>query len=293
MSSPVQQLAKLAINGSQSAPIKTDHHQASFYGEKFATVPPRGTAGIPVQARVNYFELEPLPSTIYMYSLAFVPSRGGELKNSALKKQVVVRILEHSFLKDHVSKIATDYSSWLISGKDLEAESPFQFRSARSGPREAQVTVTFTPDGRDREETFTVEISRIHTITKQKLNAFLDGDDFFDCSTWMNALNIMAQKHALIQSPSPKYVKAGKFNIYPMLASGRNFDCGLHPRSGFYSSIRPVTGKLVMNLHNVSAAFINPQALLDYVRQYFKDFRPESWQSEPQARSHDGRFKVC
>jgi hypothetical protein len=246
--------------------------EVSFYEEQYAS-PATGSVGKPIQARVNYFELKP-PSNneIHVYAFKFQDTAEKEVKNAGVKKQLIHTVMQQAQLARHANLLATDHHSIMISmvnRKEIEGQS-----HVPDAPWSVSLPVAIKQTGETSKKSFRVVVNYAHTCKLDDLRDFVGSKRNSDISQWLTVLNILSKKLATKLQPAPTTVNVGGFKLFPLTKAAPEWPNGLHARNGYYSSVRPVGGKLVLNMHNVSSAFITPQPLIDYVKAQCPNFRP-------------------
>lgn len=101
----------------------------------------------------------------------------------------------------------------------------------------------------------------------------------------MTSLNILARKHG-----TPASVQVGAHKLFPANAQHTDLHHGLHARRGYFNSMRPVERNVVLNMHGVTAAFINEQPLHHYPQAFLPKF--SGYLADAQFRACDGAFKA-
>ena len=207
-----------------------------------------GARGTNVDVWTNYFPMS-LNSkmVIYHYDLQTIqPDVRGKMRN-----QVVRLFLESELMAPYAGKVASDFTSNLISYKKLdlgendEEKVEILYRSEledepSAGARKYVVTITHTR---------TTDIGDVMSyITSRDINHQCP-----DMSSALQVLNILINHHAKSTSG---LTTVGRNKVFPT-GSGEPFTLGrgLCAIRGFYASVRPATARMLMNVNVSHGAF--------------------------------------
>ncbi|CAK1358809.1 unnamed protein product [Cercospora beticola] len=229
----------------------------SVFAENFATNVNAGTDGTSVKARVNYFDVKlPKVEKLYLYSVNITRSdTGGEVKLAGFKKDLIRHLITLPPLSNMRSEFATDYHSNVV------------FLTPQG--RTLTKTVVFAPAAGSQQQTFNVTLSCTHTLAMSDLNEFLHGRRKFDMLPYMTALNILSRSLAAAST-----VKVGRDKFFPAALSSATWSRSLNFRNGFFTSMRPVNGRVILNIHGVACAFVVEQPVHLYASAFNTKFRP-------------------
>ena len=223
---------------------------ASIYDANNMPVRPcYGIQGTNVDVWANYFTMSLNPNVvIYQYDLQSIqPDVKGKKR-----KQVVNLFLQSELMAPYAGQVATDFVSNLISYKKLDLEEN----------DEAKVEILYRTELEDEPtphaKTYTVTIKStgstdiggvVSYITSRDIN-----NQYPDLSSAVQVLNILVNHHA---KSTPGLVAVGSKNVFPITSSTDLFDLGrgLCAIRGFFASVRPATGRMLMNVNVSHGAF--------------------------------------
>lgn len=284
--------------GKESVPVPAFHFQ------EFVKNDQPGKLGVAVTTRVNYFVVTPPKTdTLQVYDIKFAQIAGGrDIKNRGFKKELIQSLLRQPGFAQHAQDWASDYNDSLISlQKDLQPPPTPHFQSmtlrnpaaniSQDSPVVPVYQVTVPAQG-GNPVTFGIQIKLSHKLLKSELRDFVSAKGQLADSEWLNALNVITRKHA-----AQNNVKVGADKFFPQQA-GTSLGSGLNARRGFFSSIRPVTNKIVLNMHGVTTAFIDSGPLytfpsLQYPGEASRNGVPHYSGPPQQSRDFDRRFKMA
>lgn len=257
-------------------PADSGNIPPSLYSETFPKNIVQGTQGAPINARVNYFPVTlPNVDKVFVYEFTITSDSGTitrEIKNAAFKKDLIVELLRQNPPVQPITDLATDYNTTMVFLVDVDPVAP--------------KTVTLPAQGTTAPSSFKVSFERKHILVKAELIRYLNGNnESFDCSIWLTALNILSRNIV-----TPETVKVGRDKFFPLVPEkALPLLHGLHARLGYFTSMRPVDGQIVMNTHAVSGAFIDEQRLIEFPVEFIRGFELTS--SVPQLRALDSKFR--
>lgn len=246
----------------------------SIYAENFAANATPGTDGTSLKARVNFFNVKlPKVEKIYLFSVSITRSdTGAEVKVAGLKKDLIRHLVSLPPLSNLRNEFATDFHSTVV------------FLTPQ--PRTLTKTVVFAPAAGSPEQTFNVTLNGTDALTMSDLDDFLHGRKKLDALPFMTALNILSRNLA-----ASRTVKVGRDKFFPADLGSVTWSNSLNFRNGFFTSMRPVDGRVVLNIHGVSCAFVIEQPVHFYASAHSQKFRPNLAVNE--LRNLDQYFKVC
>lgn len=111
---------------------------------------------------------------------------------------------------------------------------------------------------------------------------YIYGRSRIECPKVVETLNILCQK--LASDPTSSLVRTGKNKYYHKLdyaeeeeakidlrkREGKHWECGLHPRAGYFSSIRLLTNQMMLNVSVTTTAFYNRGPMSNLLEDYFR-----------------------
>ncbi|PPJ52032.1 hypothetical protein CBER1_09824 [Cercospora berteroae] len=230
-------------------PVMAPAKQASLsvYAKRFAPRCAASTEGAPVTLRVNFFAVR-LPEVEHVWHYSIVITRadnGEEVKVAGLKKDLIRDLLSLPFFDERDGQFATDYRSSLI----------FLTRQDQI----IKQTMAFAPVAGSSAQKFNVTLNGKHRLAMSDLDEYLNRREQRDCLVGMTALNVLSRTLA-----APKAVKFGRIKFFPTKMGDVTWAKSLNFRNGFFTSMRPVDGQVVTNIHGVSCAFVVEQQLHHY-----------------------------
>ncbi|KAL1959673.1 hypothetical protein VTO42DRAFT_1259 [Malbranchea cinnamomea] len=228
----------------------------------FPLRPGFGTTGRPVMLRTNYFELAFRGDLhLFKYGVELVTETGKKRDtNPRLLKRIIQLLLEQQFA-DQRGRIATDYKSTLIC-RDRLVEKPSTF------------TVKYREEGQEtfpqNAKTYLLRVTTggnvpvpalLEYLSFQGSNLTIENKDAI-----LQALNIVLGHHPKSQ---PEVVTVGA-NRHYYTKTDERFDLkwGLEALKGYFMSVRPATGRLLLNVQVKHAAFYKPGRLEDAVTAF-------------------------
>jgi hypothetical protein len=263
-----------------------DFHFQKFASNVQQTKPNKDPA---VTTRVNYFNVTlPKDDKIFVYQINFPNTVSGRvIKNRAFKKQLVEGLLQQPGFIQNAQNLATDYNSNLVSLQSFQLpQGSNSAQSAAQSVYSAQTySITVPAQVGTPSQTYGTMITAPQPLLKADLLNFLDGQGQQDHSAWLNGLNILTRNHA-----AQNTVKSGADKFFPLTPYPADLGHGLHPRKGFFTSIRPVQGKVVLNMHGASSGFITSAAVPLFVERYY-GMPIMNIPTDPPMRRLDPRFK--
>ncbi|KAJ7641512.1 argonaute-like protein [Roridomyces roridus] len=215
--------------------------------------PGYGTAGRAITLRANFFPLRVPAGPLFDYTIEIKP----KTDINRLKARIFTLLEESPACRPFLGHIAHDRSQRLIS--------------ARALPQPLDVVVPFCEEGENAPRpgaiVYTVSIKLDKVLDVTELTRHLSGDPSAarnNIQPLISALNLAMQQHAARTG-----VRLGN-NRYFFPASSQSFplSTGIIAFQGFYMSVRPTYGQLMVNVSNCMTAFVQPgmldQALLAF-----------------------------
>jgi eukaryotic translation initiation factor 2C len=216
--------------------------------------PDFGSRGKSTWLRANFFEVK-LPSTpIFLYEVSFDPA----ITINRIKKSVHERLRQHPTIAAFEKQVATDGSQYLVSTKQLNP----QAAATKEGRDKDSLSVEVTED-----KTYKVKIERRAEISPSDMKDYLDGKaSQYDPGQMTQALNILLAKFPRDQR---NIVPVGA-NRFFLVQNGNqelawDIGHGLCARKGFYSSIRPTIGRMLLNVNVCTKVFYQTGSLLSLI----------------------------
>ncbi|KAJ1923919.1 hypothetical protein IWQ60_005556 [Tieghemiomyces parasiticus] len=238
---------------------------------RFAPRPSLGTTGTKVNVEANFYELGAFTTgKIYQYDFQV----DGKVP-PALYRDIFRAVDKYHgptlFKGDHpvFDGHAQVYSASRLAISDrvpfdvyLEEDyAHHQVAPSGGGPKPFQVTFKFAT-----------------TVNMQELRDFIDGKhkDLDRITSCLNALDLAFHQHPASQHVSAK-------NSFYTPEGVRPLSGGIEVWSGLFQSVRPASGRLLLNVDVSSCAFYTPGSLLDRALQYIGLRRPEDLQLGPRS----------
>lgn len=210
--------------------------------------PAYGTRGEQAEVRANYFELNLKPGlTLFKYDIKVAP----EVKGLKLRR-VVKLLLERTTLLQW--RIFTDFKQTLVSRDDILDQT---------------INVAYFPETENEPglepSICHVEIKRTDTlVVRQFLNALSNPrESYAQKEPMLHALNIMLH-HFPNSSGDIAVAGTGVFPLSGEISVAQELGGGLQALRGFFSSVRPATGRVLANINIAWKAFYKPGSLHDW-----------------------------
>ncbi|KAG2129585.1 ribonuclease H-like domain-containing protein [Suillus clintonianus] len=208
-----------------------------------------GTLGDPVTLTANFFALKITNSLVNTYHVKVEPAR-----NAKDVQRRLLRLLEETDdqpWQSVKSFVAFDGRETLVSAKEL--------------PQPMQISVSFFEEGETpspNSPEYTVSFQLLRKWEMSELNKYLHCDADVDISPLISAYNIVIQQHA---SSTATRVGNSRYFGFPdykanELSPGLT---GLQALRGFFLSVRPVFGELMVNVGVCMTPFYKPIGRLD------------------------------
>ncbi|KAG0216514.1 hypothetical protein BGX28_000028 [Mortierella sp. GBA30] len=214
----------------------------------FVKRPALGKLGKPVTIRANFFEVQKLPDiTVHHYDVTITPD-----VPPPVNRKVFSQMLE-SYRNSDLGgcRPIFDGRKNMFSPKAL----PFETRTF-----DVTLASDIQPNPRRPVPVFKVKVRKAATINLQELHNFLQGKSSMtnNCLTAIMALDVLIHhKPAMLYStvgasfftPNGKQVLSGPVEVW----------------RGYYQSMRPTKGKMMVNVDVAATTFFQPGSLLEIV----------------------------
>ncbi|KAF9304752.1 eukaryotic translation initiation factor 2C, 2 [Mortierella antarctica] len=214
---------------------------------EFVKRPSAGRTGKMVNVRSNFFEVTKLPTVVTHYDISI---------SSDMPPPVNRRIFEQLVKSDRTSDLGGvlpvfDGRRNLFSTKEL----PFESRTF-----DVTLSTDFVPRSNRPIPMFKVKIKKVATINLEELQRFLNGKAALsnNCLTAVMSLNILIH-----HQPAMLYATFGRSFYTPH--GSQTLAGSLEVWQGFYQSVRPTTGKMMVNVDVTATAFFQGIPLLEMV----------------------------
>ncbi|SMR50157.1 unnamed protein product [Zymoseptoria tritici ST99CH_3D1] len=247
--------------------------------------PGYGTQGKQIVLRANYFviatafEQNLTEQPLYRYEL----SVSGEVSKPK-RRQIFEEVLLHPVLKD--VGWGTDYATILVTTKELDIKkhmggsSEMKITLSRPGGQQQQQQENppdFVQEAR-RRNTFLASLNYQGSFNLRQMIEYLRspsaGAMYQGSADLIQMLNIIIAKPP---NSSPTVRNIGQNKFYPFHGhpgmESANLGAGLEALRGYYSSVRPTVGRMLLNLNATSGAFFKPMRLFDLIAE-FGDGKP-------------------
>lgn len=216
--------------------------------------PAYGTRGDEAEVWTNHFELSLRPNqTLFKYDIKFEP----EVKGPKLHR-VIKLLLEQAPLSQW--RIFTDFKQTLV---------------LRDGIHDQKINVSYFLETENqpgpKATIYHVDIKRTDTLfVGQFLDTLSDPrESYAQKEPMLHALNVMLH-HFPNSLRGIAVTGTGAFPLSGDLSNVQELGDGLQALRGFFSSIRPDTGRVLVNVNIAWKAFYKPGLLHDL---YFRNFR--------------------
>jgi len=218
-------------------------------GGHYPARPGFGTLGRQIVVYANYLKLLPTVKTlsIVRYSVAIVP----EAKGRKLKR-VFQLLLEDPVL----AGVATDFSSMIISPGALNIPATYE--------KEVIYIAEGQTEPKDPPVKYTVRIITPTTLPVSQLLSYLTNTStplFNERDPILQGLNVVL---GFIPQSNGNVISIGQNRHYPLgRAPGqyRQLGGGLEAFRGYFQSVRPATGGLLLNINVTHGVFLEPIGL--------------------------------
>ncbi|KAI0401714.1 ribonuclease H-like domain-containing protein [Xylaria palmicola] len=228
--------------------------------ETYPLRPSYGVKGTPVVLWANYCTLKPSTQLVlYQYNLSVQPEAKGK------KLSHIIRLFLQSHLDEFRHDIVTDFKSNLVARLKVEDQTvPLIYRAeGEDDPLEhaAEYRVTL-------QLTKVLPVADlISYLASSSINSKFDGK-----LSVIQALNILVNHYA---KSSDQIVTPGTSNKSFSLVDAETFDleAGLKAIRGFFTSVRPATGRILLNVNVCHSIFYDEVPLDDLMRKFLSKER--------------------
>ncbi|KAK5683373.1 hypothetical protein LTS10_004904 [Elasticomyces elasticus] len=243
----------------------------------------RGTTGIPTKIITNYVAVNQVPNQLYVYDVNYIsiddPVNPIEVKRRTEKRQVFesLKVLPPLSENNPPPRARKD---WATNFNTVWSLKPLQFpNSSTAPPVQGQIymipAVQYQkPSGRSAtldhvQFTFTDMLDFTHqSSTNSLLNSGL-APNAKGASVHIAALNGLVSQHVtatqagIIQVGANKFFLTNGFKEMAHPTSGKPAPFNAH--RGYYSSIRPGSEQVLLNINTKAGTFINPMKVSDWL----------------------------
>ncbi|KAI1428689.1 ribonuclease H-like domain-containing protein [Xylaria sp. FL1777] len=232
--------------------------------EAFPTRPSFGTSGTGLVLWANYCILKPSERLVlHQYHLSVTPAATGRKL-----AQIIRLFLQSPDLHELQQDIVTDFRSILI---------------ARLKIKEQAVALSYRAEGEDepRENAprYTVKLELTNTLPVADLINYLTSTNlksqYGGKLPIIQALNILINHHAKSSNAIATLGTSKSFSLVD--AETYDLEAGLKAIRGFFTSVRPATGRMLLNVNVSHSAFYNSVPLDQLIRNFLQ---------------HNSRFKL-
>ncbi|KAK3675877.1 hypothetical protein LTR78_004069 [Recurvomyces mirabilis] len=244
------------------------------------TVPGRrgyGTKGTPIILRTNYlsittaFEAGKPEQPLYRYDVNIQPELSREKRRRLLK-----HILTHPKFKNVLS--ATDYANIIVTTTTIDLGPGEEWKEKivlpsvdASAPTNQGPPPAFVQEAQNRNR-ITFAVRSNGTFTSRQIIEYLKSTSLgatYDTGNIIQLLNIIMCK-APNDAPSVRDAGRNRFYMHEGHPAFESYDLsnGLEALRGYYSSVRPAVGRLLLNLNVTSGAFYKPMPLQTLINEY-------------------------
>ncbi len=235
--------------------------------------PNTGVLGRGVKLNANYFTVDTLPTgELIHYDVAVTPDVPAKVRRTLFKV------------------VEATYGQSEFGGRSIGYDGMANLFSLGSLPK-SQYTLTVEAPRRrpDDVQTFTFVIKRVAVISMETLKAFLDGKLSYTPQQVITALEVI-MRHPIAQSDA---VTVGR-----SIFSGRAVEpiCGgVDVWRGFFLSLRPSLGRLLLNVDTSTGAFITPGPVIDVLREFLGVAKSQAFESihPKEAGPIETYLRVC
>ena len=208
--------------------------------------PGYGSAGSPQVLLANYFPINYEPHLkLYQYRVRFKP----EPKNALATKFTIKRLIEDQFGSN---SIATDYAAMLVSCSPLTEDEKEMYGTLSSEHPSNNAHPTYTDWILYYVATHDIDLTLTQGMPKEAM---------------IQALNIaISRKPAadfdnIVNAKGKKGVGGNKF--FDMRGTPWGLNDLLSAYRGYHSSVRTSSGRMLLNVNAVAAAFVTPRPVYD------------------------------
>lgn len=233
-----------------------------------------------IHIKANFYEVQRFPQVLYQYSISFEEAsiNTRPVKNRSVRRILIAKLLQLDAFKGIDPQLATDWNALIISKAPLKEPQ----LSNEGGVKLFRVPFTNQADLPDRPpQDLSIKITRLADLDLAVVESYVRGQaERVDCSRYVTALNIICQKYA--SSGRDRLIRTGKNKYFENLdvqeedqmqvdSTGRRpWKCGLHPRKGYFASIRLLDQRVMLNVNVAATAFYNRGLMRVFLENYFR-----------------------
>ncbi|KAF2860662.1 Piwi-domain-containing protein [Piedraia hortae CBS 480.64] len=238
-----------------------------------------GTKGTPIVLRTNYLKISPgqsdMDKTWYRYDVELNPEPSKARKYRAMKE-----LMKHDKFQGVIS--ASDYAKIVVTTSPIDLGSGewtdnLVIPPAERGPSNApdDDAPNFVQQARDRN-TVKFRVQSTGTFTPRHMIEYLSsnrpGAEYASAADIIQILNIITCNSL---NSASGVAPVGKKRFYPLedALGAQKYDLGggLQAMRGYYASVRPAVGRLLLNLNVTAGAFYKPVPLLALRNDYMSN----------------------
>ncbi|KAK2462455.1 hypothetical protein APHAL10511_005425 [Amanita phalloides] len=242
-------------SGARAAPTGTTGHIPDHVTAIGVKRPNFGTLGRPLDVVLNAYDVQLAGKKVYQYDVDIQP--GGM---PAKFNRVLVQ---------HLQKVVAPEIFKPLAGYDGE-KIMYSSHRLQLGDKDAQEFKVPSPDadksgGKRPPKTYKIKLTKVSEINSEVLNQHANRKQSLDDDvlTVITALNVANRMHPSMDYPANKrafFVPEGKKAI------GGGFEL----RRGFFQSIRPGIGRILLNINIVTGVMYKPGPLVVICREYLR-----------------------
>lgn len=285
---PDARITKLEDEAVQDARSSLNLGKLSLQADELPQFPARpayGTQGKPLTVRTNYFELQQESSPmLYRYNISVLGTAEEKKLSKAKMRRYVELLLSNVSWKGKV--VATDYSAILVTKEKLE-RNILDWRIVMYNKREPPMS----ENGKDemqkaaiKRKTRNIEVKFVGEFMSSQLWSYINSKS---ADAELEAKNDIRQLlNIILHKPSNEQdniVNVGQNEMFlyqdkycAKPGQGQQLERadlgnGLHALRGYFSSVRLATGRVLVNIKEISRAFYNEGPCDELIRS----FRPQ------------------
>ncbi|TFY68777.1 hypothetical protein EVG20_g3426 [Dentipellis fragilis] len=212
-----------------------------------------GTLGRAVVLRANFFAMDVSKDTYYEYDVEISPEPKSQ---KARVSRRILELFEQGVGSPYSAYIVHDGSKRLVAARKLPQPISGQVKYFEEGDANAQAN----PDN------YTVTVKYLRDLPLDPLRKYLVGqrnNPSEEVDPLISALNLVMQKYA-----GQLGFRFGKGRHFFDDEEKRQIGPRLFAHMGFFASVRPVYGQLMVNVNVCMAAFHQPGNLADALRNF-------------------------
>jgi eukaryotic translation initiation factor 2C len=254
------------------------------------TVPPRpgyGSTGKPIKLLANYVEMK-VPKDLALFEYSVKAVKANDPKRTAPTGRKLERVIKLFLQSEPMQfargRVATDFRVNMVTSEafpDRILEQAFRVtylaEDADEPPQKPilyDVTISKTMTGQGDSESVVRQHKILNLSTLLEYICSIDPSAIkVDNTQYAQALNIFLNHYSKI---SNEYVAIGKNKSFPLLPQVEDFRSfnALKAIRGFFSSVRPMTARILVNINVSNGAFYDPIPLLETMKRFWnRDYR--------------------